>query len=40
MQFAADIWVAEQRYTGEHTLGAIELSGTDYEITALLDSIC
>ena len=40
MHFAADIWVAEQHYTGEHTLGAIELSGMDYEITALLDNIC
>ena len=38
MQFAAELYVATNGYTGEYALGAIELSG-DYAVTACLENI-
>lgn len=40
MQFAAELYVAEHDYTGEYTLGAIELSGLDFEVTGYINTIC
>jgi uncharacterized protein (TIGR00252 family) len=39
MQFAAQLWVAENNYQGEYTLGALEVAGPDYTVTAFLESI-
>lgn len=33
MRFAAELWVAENRYDGEVVLAAIELQGVDFEVT-------
>ena len=39
MRFAAELWVTENGYGGDYTLGAIELAGETYEITQLLERI-
>ncbi len=39
MQFAAELWVAANRYNGEYTLAAIELTGDDYRVTNFLPDI-
>lgn len=39
MQFAAQLYVAQHNYKGEYCLGAIELSGEDYEVSMLIDKI-
>jgi putative endonuclease len=39
MAFAAELWVAENRYSGEYALGAIELSGETYNVTNFLEVI-
>ena len=39
MAFAAQIWVAENHYSGEYTLGAIELGGQDFAVTGFLESV-
>lgn len=39
MMFAAELWVAQHDFGGEYTLGAIELSGSAYEVTAVLEDI-
>lgn len=39
MGFASQLWVAENRYQGEIALGAIELTGEDYEVTAFLETL-
>lgn len=39
MQFAAELWVASHNYTGEYTLGAIEIAGDEYQVTVLLEDI-
>jgi Holliday junction resolvase-like predicted endonuclease len=39
MGFAAQVWVAQSKWPGETTLGAIEVSGPDYEVTEFIDSI-
>lgn len=39
MQFAAELWTATHHYNGVYTLGAIELAGTDYEITNFIESL-
>lgn len=39
MQFAAELWVAGHGYTGEYTLGAIELSGEEYEVTNVIEGL-
>jgi putative endonuclease len=38
MQFAAELWVATHNHKGEYALGAIEVSGSEYEVTALLEN--
>lgn len=39
MRFAAQLYVSNEKYSGEFHLGAIELTGEDYMITACLESI-
>jgi putative endonuclease len=39
MEFAAELWVAENRYEGEYVLAAIEVSGASFAITSFLDNI-
>lgn len=39
MGFAAEMWVTEHRYRGEVALGAIELTGEEYEVTAFLETL-
>lgn len=39
MQFAAQLWVHTHGYKGEYSLGAIELTGENYEVTAILDEL-
>lgn len=39
MQFAAQLYVAQHCYTGEYCLGAIELSGEDYTVDAVIEQI-
>lgn len=39
MQFAAELWVAVHNHIGEYSLGAIEVSGLDYQVTAVLENI-
>lgn len=39
MKFAAEIWVSENSYSGEYELGAIELSGENYEISLFLPTL-
>ncbi len=39
MRFAAQLYVSLTQYTGEYTLGAVELSGADYAVTQCLESI-
>lgn len=36
MQFAAELYVSIENYDGAYTLGAIELSGKDFQITNVL----
>lgn len=39
MQFAAELWVAENQYDGEYTLAAIELAGPKFEVTDFVPEI-
>lgn len=39
MHFAADMWTNEHNYRGECQLGVIEVSGPDFKITELIESI-
>lgn len=39
MAYAANRWVAENNWTGEYTLAAIEVSGESFEVTEFIDSI-
>ena len=39
MKFAAELYVAMQRYTGEYTLGAIEMQGEDYHVAIVLENL-
>jgi hypothetical protein len=39
MRFAAELWVAQHHYSGEYTLGAIEVSGKDYAVTDFLPEL-
>lgn len=39
MQFAAELWISEHNFTGEHVLSAVELSGDDYEVTGFVETI-
>jgi len=39
MAFAAELYVAKERYTGEYTLAALEIGGVDYIVTAFVDEL-
>ncbi len=39
MRFAADLYVSAHDHNGEYTLGAIELEGVAYSVTAFEESI-
>lgn len=39
MQFAAQLYVTQHNYKGEYCLGAIELSGEDYDISLIIEKI-
>jgi len=39
MAFAAQLYVAKERYGGEYTLAALEVSGQDYAVTGFIESI-
>ena len=39
MRFAAELWVAANRYDNDYTLGAIELAGDDYTVTQIIESL-
>lgn len=39
MQFAAEMWVAENKYDGEYMLAAMELSGTDFVVDNFITEI-
>jgi hypothetical protein len=39
MQFAAELWAAQNHYGGEYTLAAMELTGKDYRVTNFLPDI-
>ncbi len=39
MRFAAELYVVAARYKGEYTLGAIELTGEDYQVTQVIESV-
>lgn len=39
MAFAAELYVAQAHYTGEYTLGAIELGGAAYEVMNFIEEI-
>lgn len=36
MRFAAEMWVQEHRWRGNYRLGAIELTGTTFQVTTFL----
>jgi len=39
MGYAANRWVAENRWSGEYVLAAVEVSGDTFEVTAFIDCI-
>lgn len=39
MKFAAAMWVSENNWDGSYELGAIEVTGEDYEVTFFLPNI-
>ena len=39
MQFAAELWTSEHNYDGEYVLAALELGGTDYQVTAFIPEL-
>jgi Holliday junction resolvase-like predicted endonuclease len=39
MRFAAELWVAQHRYSGDYQLAALEVGGADYQVTAFVDAI-
>lgn len=39
MAFAAELWRSQHSSTDEYSLGALELEGVDYAVTACLESI-
>ncbi|HEY1064039.1 MAG TPA: YraN family protein [Candidatus Saccharimonadales bacterium] len=39
MQFAAEIWVQEAKWTGPYQVAAIELSGPDFAVLGFIDNI-
>lgn len=39
MQFAAELWVSQNGWRGEYQLAAIEVSGSDYNITGFIQDL-
>ena len=39
MQFAAEIWVQEEKLDGPYQLAAIELTGTEFTVLAFIDNV-
>jgi putative endonuclease len=39
MRFAAELWVAEQRYQGEYALAALELAGPEFTVTQFIPEL-
>jgi putative endonuclease len=39
MKFAAELYVSLNKYVGDYRLGAIELSGLNYEVTSFLQCL-
>lgn len=39
MRFAAEIWVLENKWSKDYTLGAIEMSGYDYDVIQFLTDL-
>ena len=39
MQFAAELWVAENRYEDEYVLAALEMAGDEFEVTNFLPEL-
>ena len=39
MRFAADFWVSSHNWSGDYRLGAIEVTGTTFQITNVLPEI-
>ena len=39
MKYAAEVWVQDQKWTGDYRLAAIEVSGDNFEVTAFIDDL-
>lgn len=39
MRFAAEIWVLENNWKNDYTLGAIEMTGSDYQVDQFLTDL-
>ena len=39
MKYAAEAWVHDNNWSGDYTLSAIELSGTEYQVTEFIPVI-
>jgi putative endonuclease len=39
MRYAAEMWVEENEYPGEYSLGAIELSGPKFAVLSFIDNV-
>jgi Holliday junction resolvase-like predicted endonuclease len=39
MAFAAELYVAKERYNDEYTLGALEISGPDFTVTGFIEEL-
>jgi len=39
MRYAAEVWIADHNWPGDFVLSALEVSGTDYEVTEFLPEI-
>lgn len=39
MQFAAELWIQEEKWAGQYQLAAIELTGKDFTVMAYIDNV-
>jgi uncharacterized protein (TIGR00252 family) len=39
MHFAAEMWVADQRWPGEYQLAAVEVSGPEFRVTNFVEDV-
>jgi Holliday junction resolvase-like predicted endonuclease len=39
MAFAAELYVVKERYNGEYTLGALEISGPDFIVSGFIEEL-